>query len=336
MISILKLILKPVEKLRDWIEPNYDAMILNPYVPDKFLLKNRNKIKSKYFLYTDPKLMDKFPEFVEWNYVRNDSYNNDNFADLWIKHADRITNKGKIIANTNPKMAKLILETIRLFPLNRMQDYLWGLASNENPGLTDYLTTNWNKLPNTKFLNKNPKLFDLMMSDPNPYWNWLSTREEPEFADFLIKNEKYLNIEEILKNSNPGLTEFIINISYQINKYCLSENKNPGLLELKKRNKDKLNWRFISTYGKDELLLENLDLADWLSLSDNENQELTEILINSPDKVNYNEIALNSNKKLIKFKEAHEDKFHHFSLCSRSNIMEINSNFCFKLAQQLG
>jgi hypothetical protein len=118
--------------------------------------------------------------------------------------------------------------------------------------------------------------------------------------------------------------------------HYLSENKNPGLLELKKRNKDKLNWKFISTYGKDELLLENLDLVDWLSLSDNENQELTETLIDSLDKVHYNGIALNSNKKLIKFKETHKDKFLHFSLCSHSNIMEIDNNFYIKLAQQLG
>ena len=335
MLGILKLTLKPVEKLRDWVDPYYDAMILNPYVPDKFLFKYRNKIKSKYFLYTNPKLMDKFPKFVDWDY-KNDLYNNDEFADLLIKHSSRITNKVKIIINTNPKMAKLILETLHSVTPSRRQEYLWDLAWNKNPGLTDYLTTNWNKLPNTKFLNKNPKLFNLMMSDPYPYWNWLSGREEPEFADFLIKNERYLNIQELSKNSNPGLTEFIINISCEINMHYLSENKNPGLLELKKRNKDKLNWEFISTYGKDELLLENLDLADWLSLSCNKNQELTEILINNPDKVNYNEIALNSNKKLIKFKEAHEDKFHHFSLCSHSNIMEIDSNFYIKLAQQLG
>ena len=132
-------------------------MILNPHVSDRFKLKNKDKIKKKYFLYTDPKLMDKFPEFVDWNYnmQQPSAYNNDEFVDLWIKYSNSIVDKGKIMSNTNPKMAKLILKTIHSASSNK--DYLWNLAFNKNPGLTDYLTTNWNKLPNTKFLNKNPK-----------------------------------------------------------------------------------------------------------------------------------------------------------------------------------
>ena len=45
MISALKTILKPVEKLRDWVEPDYDAMCINPYVSDKFKLRNKDKSK---------------------------------------------------------------------------------------------------------------------------------------------------------------------------------------------------------------------------------------------------------------------------------------------------
>ena len=328
MISILKLILKPVEKLRDWIIPKYYDMVLNPYVSDRFLLKNKNKLKTKMFLYKDPKLMDKYPEFVDWNYIGNSAYNDDDFADLWIKHLDKIRSH-KIIVNKNPKIAKLIKSMAKL---TKYSTDSWYLSTNSNPGLTEYLTKHWKLLPKTKFTNMNPKLFNLMMNDPNPCWISLSGREEPEFADFLIKNEENLNLDEIAKNSNPGLTDFIIKISHKLNMKQLTKNKNPGLSELKKSNKDKLDWNYISC-GKDKLLLDNLGLADWAALSRNENQEVVETIVNNPDKVDYNGLSFNRNKKLIKFKEIHRSKLTHRALCSNSNILEIDNSFYIKFMQ---
>jgi hypothetical protein len=243
--------------------------------------------------------------------------------------------KCKIISNPNPKMTKLILETIATGQSKIMPDYPWYLATNKNPGLTDYLTTNWNKLNYSKFYNKNPKLFDLMMNDPNPSWSILSEREEPEFADFLIKNEEKLNLRLLARNSNPGLTDFIIKIAYKLNMDYLSDNRNPKLTELKNKNKDKLNWIVISAHCNNELLLNNLDKAHWCSLSGNENSEIIETLINNPDKVNYDRISKNENKKLIKFKEIHKDKLTD-QYCAHSNILEIDNSFYIKLAQQLG
>jgi hypothetical protein len=330
MISVLKLILKPVEKLRDWVKPNYDAMCMNPHVSDRFKLRNKDKITWKHFLYTDPKLMDKFPEFVDWDYIGNSVYSNNDFADLWLKHSDKIGGY-KIITNKNPKMAKLIQETVSFESLNDMS----YVAMNSNPGLTEYLTKNWKLLPKLKFINRNPKLFNLMMNDPNPCWSNLSGREEPEFSEFLIKNEEHLDLEMIAKNGNPGLTEFIIKLSPKLNMWFLTHNKNPDLLELKKSNKDKLDWNYISEYCKDELLLENLDKVHWWGLSKNENREITETIINNPDKVDYHGLSFNRNKKLIKFKEIHKSKLSYHALCSRSNILEVDNSFYIKLARQL-
>lgn len=274
--------------------------------------------------------MDKYPEFVDWNYIGNSAYNNDNFADLWIKHFDKIRHH-KIIVNKNPKMAKLI----KSVALTKSSTDSWYLSMNSNPGLTEYLTKHWKLLPKTKFTNTNPKLFNLMINDPNPCWLSLSGREETEFAEFLIKNEEHLDLDELAKNSNPGLTELIIKISHKLNMKQLTKNKNPALLELKKRNKDKLYWNYISEYCKDELLLENLDKAHWWGLSKNENREITETIVNNSDKVDYHGLAFNRNKKLIKFKEIHKDKLTD-QYCTHSNILEIDNNFYIKLAQQLG
>ena len=280
--------------------------------------------------------MDKYPEYVDWDYIPPfpSTYDNDEFADLWIKHNDRINYKCKIIGNSNPKMTKLILEIIATGQAKNMPDYSKYLTNNKNPGLTDYFTTNWSTLNDSKFLNKNPKLFNLMMNDPDPNWGYLSQREEPEFAEFLIKNEEHLDLIMLARNSNPGLTDFIINIAHKLEMECLSFNKNPKLMELKKKNKDKLCWGYISACYGNELLLENLNMASWRSLSKNRNPEITETLINNPDKVDYENISRNANKKLIKFKEMHKDKLTDL-YCAHSNILEIDNNFFIKFMQQL-
>ena len=171
---------------------------------------------------------------------------------------------------------------------------------NSNPDLTDFLILNWESLDNSKIHNKNPKLFELIKQSIKTPEDWISIscRTEIEFAEFLIKNKQYLHWRSISRNHNSGLTDFIIENEKEICKHTLTYTENPKLMQLKIKYKNELDWNYISEKYNNELLLDNLELADWDYLSKNESPELTNVIISHPGEVSFGYLSRNKNKLL--------------------------------------
>jgi len=315
MQSILSMILKTERELIDGIEVDWSSIHLNLNVSDEFLLKNSDKMKGG-FLRKNCDLIRKYPEKANWLTIcRNPS---DELIDVILENIDRLNKNHKIrlLSSTNPRLANFIIQ-------NQQLKYI---ANNSNPGLTDYIIENWNKLPPTKFKNKNPKLFGLIMNDPNPDWRFLSGRVEIEFAEFLINHKNDLIWREVSFNSNPGLTKFLICNESDLYWPEITRNKNPRLMKLKIKNKLKLDWNYISQcYG--QFLLDNIELANWKFVSRNKTPILTQLIMDNYDKLDYKALSSNKNKKLDSFKLKHLDKLDHKKLSLYINITRLSNRF---------
>ena len=314
MRSILKLIIKVEKRIKPWIFVDWNLIISNPYVPDSILFKNREKLNTKKFLYRDLKLMKLYPDNINWPKMCRSK--NELYVDLMLENIRAVKSETyAFMEHPSPKLAPIILEHANRFRLE--------VATNPNPGLTSYILHNWDLLPGTKYLNKNPKLFSRMMQDLNPDWHNLSSRNEPEFTEFLISHEKDLNWTVMSKNNNPELTELIIKNKDKLDYKRLTRNKNPKLMQLKIENKEKLDWELISA-EETTLLLDNIELAVWLYVSMNKNSEITKLIMDNPDKLNYYYLPKNSNKKLDNFMYNNRHLLSHKMLSRYANIMEIH------------
>jgi len=296
MDSILKLVLIPKRKLKQWVKIHWDVIRFNPSVPDSFLLENESNLGSKVFLCKDRELISKYPEKTDWSLVCKFSLNT--CADLIMKNTHLL--KGHlldiVIGSTNPKLVDLIIRSLRHV------DYYdcYNVAINHNPGLTQYLKDNWKYLPHVKFLNKNSKLFDLMMNDPDPNWKALSSRTEPEFSDFLIRNKLNLNWHVVSNNSNSGLTDFLIENEDLLDKDTIVYNRNPKLLHLRIKYLKPPHWNYLSEFD-DDLPLLYPECIVWKFMSLNPSKKLTKLIIDNHKKLDYSRLSRNKNSKLNKF-----------------------------------
>ena len=315
MWSILSLVIKPKKELTNGINVDWSSIHLNLSISDEFLLKNSDKIKGG-FLRKNCDLIRKYPEKANWLTICNNP--SDELIDVILENIDLLNknHKFRLSRSTNPRLANFIIH-------NQQLKYI---ANNSNPGLTDYIIENWNKLPPTKFKNKNPKLFELIMNDPNPDWNFLSGRVEIEFAEFLINHKNDLIWKEVSFNSNPGLTKFLICNEPNLYWPGITRNKNPRLMKLKIKNKLKLDWDYISHYGG-QFLLDNIELANWKFVSGNRNPILTKLIMDNYNKLDYEVLSSNKNKKLDNFKLKHLDKLDHKKLSLYMNITRLLNNF---------
>jgi len=312
MISILSLLVKSKLKFKPWVKVEWKCIIHNRFVPDSVLLENEKKIKSKQYLYRNIKLMNKHPEKNNWIRVVAEGKH------LNLCKQYQHINIDKLVKSRDPIMADFIISQMKRYPIH--------VAMNSNPGLTYFLILNWETLDNNKIHNKNPKLFELIMQSikTKDDWIFISGRTEIEFAEFLIKNKQHLHWITISRNHNSGLTDFIIENEKEICKQTLTYNENPKLLQLKIKYKDELDWNHISGEYSNELLLDNLDRANWDDLSQNQNPELTNVIISHPEQVSFNYLSRNKNKMLDNFKKEHKDKLDHTAMSIYSNIMEID------------
>ena len=192
MNSIIKLTLKPDLILKPWIRLE-SGIMYNDLVPESFLIKIKEILPDE-FLHRDVRLMKKYPNHINWNEVYN--YSDDEHVDLIIERFNKDPhNVDFLTKNKNPRIVSYLLKhykTVSNYVGHAY--YLSTMAQNSNPGLTDHIRENWDKLPSKKFLNKNPGLYDLMVPKSKQDFYLLSERSEEYFTDLLRKNWNKLKV----------------------------------------------------------------------------------------------------------------------------------------------
>jgi len=339
MRSIISLLIVKKESVKTWINVDWNEIVDNDYVSDSFLLENESKLKVERFLHKNNKLIDKYPEKSDWDKIckrntpsfvnkRNpdavELWNDDNkeTIDLVLKHSNHLNNNNIGFLFTyydDPRLSDLLIRNI-----GKVSDAV--IASCPNPYLTDYIITNWKKLPKDKFWNRNPRLFNLIMNDPDVDWTYVSERTEVEFAEFLIKNKEHLYWKAIVVNHNSGLTKFIIENESMLDLSLLILNRNPELMDLKIKNINKLDRKSILTYHRNADLLLRLDrihLIEWMHVFKNPNPKLTDLITSTVCSWN-NQLSENTNKKLEKYKYERRDRLNHSLLSKHHNILELD------------
>lgn len=342
MRSILGPIIVKKECVKSWINVDWTKIVDNDYVSDSFLLENESKLKVKTFLYKDNKLIDKYPEKSNWEKIckRNTpeiiNKLNPNAVDLWnnntketidlvLKHSKYLTldcMRYLFVCYDDPRLSDLLLKNI-----GNVSDEIISLCS--NPYLTDYIITNWKTLPDDKVFNRNPKLFNLIMNDPDIDWVYVSQRTEIEFAEFLIKNKEHLYWKEITYNHNPGLTNFIIENEINLDLNLLTLNRNPKLMDLKIKNITRLNRRHILMYPRNADLLLILHQLNPISPEElrfvfkNSSPKLTD-LITSFQCLWPHVLSENTNKELEEYKYKQRDTLNHSTMSKYHNILELD------------
>ena len=179
-----------------------------------------------------------------------------------------------LFLNTNPELAGFILDNIK-------RSVMPELSSNPNPRLTKFLIENEDKIDFDELSkNTNKKLEHLIIKnkakvnvehiDNNrgfnsakwlefvfelkrqknyispvkkklKFWTYISKNNSPSKTQFIINNEKRLDLDALSENNNPELTDLIIKLESKINYKILSRNTNKKLLPLMMKNHHKLD-----------------------------------------------------------------------------------------------
>ena len=251
--------------------------ILNLIIEPEYTIIGGHVNLSELCSNPNPKIAKLIVRMKNPNYDSISGNPNPGLTKFIIKNRDKI-NKSKLMSNTNPLLAGLILELLPIYNNNK------ELFMNPNPEYTEFSLGYGVSCINYLLRNTNSKLADLIIQETN----WYDIRGMSVW-------------DRISGNSNTGLTDFILSRPDNVDYIALSTNTNPLLAELIIKNKHRLNWCAIFSnpnIGLTKFIIKNYISKCATYLGYNTNPDLTDFIISKlkPAEIH----SLNTNKKLIK------------------------------------
>ena len=172
----------------------------------------------------------------------------------------------------------------------------------------------------------------------NKNFSYYKLSKNPNAIDFLRKNPKYIDEDELLDNKNPKAKELFELKAYfegfynkndldksDINLISIFTRFNYdridwGSLFPKKNTENLIDYDLLSLVEKPEsiaILRENLDKCNWYNLSSNKSKEAIELLKENPEKIVWAVLSVNPNA--IKILRENQDKIDWEQLSCNTN-----------------